>query len=98
MRWVPTRSESFGRTLDRGAELLGRLIERAKDEGTSWVAAEDAFQLHDTYGFPYEMTRELLAEEGLSVDDAGFEELMEEQRERARRGGAARRRRTRTRR
>ena len=89
MRWVADEERNFGRTLDRGAELLGRLIERAKDEGTSWVAAEDAFQLHDTYGFPYEMTREILAEEGLSVDDQGFEELMEEQRERARRGGGA---------
>ncbi len=48
------------------------------------MSADDAFQLHDTYGFPYEMTRELLAEEGLSVDDQGFEALMEQQRERAR--------------
>ncbi|MGH3992712.1 MAG: alanine--tRNA ligase-related protein, partial [Pseudonocardiaceae bacterium] len=45
------------------------------------MAAEDAFKLHDTYGFPYEMTRELLAEQGLSVDDQGFEELMERARE-----------------
>jgi alanyl-tRNA synthetase len=68
--------------------LLGKLIATAKAEGTSWIDAADAFQLHDTYGFPYEMTRELLAEEGLAVDDAGFEELMEQQRERARSGGA----------
>ena len=61
----------------------------AKEEGTSWVSAEDAFRLHDTYGFPYEMTRELLAEQGLSVDDQGFEELMERARE-VSRGGAAR--------
>ena len=88
MRWVADEERNFGRTLDRGSELLGRLVERAKEEGTSWVAAEDAFQLHDTYGFPYEMTRELLADEGLSVDDQGFEALMEEQRERARSGVA----------
>ena len=76
-----TRSESFGRTLDRGTELLDRLIaRRPRRPGTSWVDAEDAFKLHDTYGFPYDLTKELLAEEGLSVDDEGFEELMEEQR------------------
>jgi alanyl-tRNA synthetase len=51
------------------------------------VSAVDAFRLHDTYGFPYEMTKELLAEEGLSVDDQGFEELMEKAREVSRRGG-----------
>jgi alanyl-tRNA synthetase len=57
------------------------LVRRAREEQTSWVSAEDAFKLHDTYGFPYEMTRELLAEQGLSVDDQGFEELMERARE-----------------
>ena len=46
-----------------------------------WVPADDAFKLHDTYGFPYEMTKELLTEAGLSVDDQGFEELMERARE-----------------
>jgi alanyl-tRNA synthetase len=86
MRWVADEEQSFGRTLDRGSELLARLIERAREDGTSWISADDAFRLHDTYGFPYEMTRELLAEEGLSVDDQGFEALMEAQRERARRG------------
>src|SRR5207247_226102 len=50
--------------------------------------AADAFQLHDTYGFPYDLTKELLAEDGLSVDDQGFEALMERQRARAR-GGVA---------
>ena len=89
LRWIGDEEESFGRTLDRGTELLARLVSDAKEQGTSWIDAEDAFQLHDTYGFPYELTRELLAEEGLSVDDEGFEELMEEQRERRASGGAA---------
>jgi alanyl-tRNA synthetase len=87
-RWVGDEEESFGRTLERGTELLERLIAEAKDEGTSWIDAADAFKLHDTYGFPYDLTKELLAEEGLSVDDSGFEELMEEQRQRARVGAA----------
>ncbi len=86
MRWVSDEEESFGRTLDRGTELLERLIAEAKEQGTSWIDAEDAFRLHDTYGFPYDLTKELLAERGLSVDDSGFEELMEQQRERARTG------------
>jgi alanyl-tRNA synthetase len=88
MRWVTDEEESFGRTLDRGSELLGRLVADAKAAGTSWIDAADAFQLHDTYGFPYDLTKELLAEEGLSVDDQGFEALMEQQRARAR-GGVA---------
>ena len=61
--------EAFGRTLDRGTELLARLVAEAKEQGTSWVDAADAFKLHDTYGFPYDLTKELLAEQGLSVDD-----------------------------
>jgi alanyl-tRNA synthetase len=87
-RWVGDEEESFGRTLERGTELLERLIAEAKESETSWIDAPDAFELHDTYGFPYDLTKELLAEQGLSVDDGGFEELMEEQRRRSR-GGAA---------
>ncbi|MGC1851225.1 MAG: alanine--tRNA ligase [Solirubrobacterales bacterium] len=87
-RWVGDEEESFGRTLERGTELLERLVIEAKESGTSWIDAADAFKLHDTYGFPYDLTRELLAEQGLSVDDGGFEELMEEQRQRARVGAA----------
>jgi alanyl-tRNA synthetase len=86
LRWVGDEEESFGRTLDRGTDLLANLIAEAKEANTSWVDAEDAFRLHDTYGFPYDLTRELLAEEGLSVDDEGFEALMEQQRTRARVG------------
>ncbi len=86
MRWVGDEEEAFGRALDRGSELLARLIAEAREQGTSWVDAADAFKLHDTYGFPYDLTKELLAEQGLSVDDAGFEALMEKQRIRARTG------------
>ena len=87
-RWVGDEEESFGRTLERGTELLERLVAEAKEAETSWIDAADAFKLHDTYGFPYDLTKELLAEQGLSVDDGGFEELMEEQRQRARVGAA----------
>jgi alanyl-tRNA synthetase len=88
IRWVGDEEESFGRTLERGTQMLEELIAQAKQAGTSWVDADDAFRLHDTYGFPYDLTKELLAEAGLSVDDQGFEELMDEQRERARMGTA----------
>ena len=89
-RWARAEEESFGRTLAQGERLLAELVERAKAENTSWVSAEDAFRLHDTYGFPYEMTKELLAVEGLSVDDQGFEELMEKAREVSRAGASSR--------
>jgi alanyl-tRNA synthetase len=88
-QWLDAEEESFGRTLEQGTRLLSELVERAREEQTSWISAEDAFKLHDTYGFPYDLTRELLAQQGLSVDDEGFHELMEEQRERARMGVAS---------
>jgi alanyl-tRNA synthetase len=87
-RWIGDEEESFGRTLERGTQLLERLVAEARESETSWIDAAEAFRLHDTYGFPYDLTKELLAEQGLSVEDAGFEELMEEQRERARTGSA----------
>ena len=91
LRWVGDEERGFGRTLDRGTDLLERLVAEARESGTSWIPAEEAFRLHDTYGFPYDLTRELLAEQGLAVDDEGFEALMEEQRERARVGSGAQR-------
>ena len=88
-RWIGDEEESFGRTLDRGTELVAKLIAEAKQASSSWIDAAAAFQLHDTYGFPYDLTKELLAEEGLAVDDQGFEELMEAQRTRARSGSGS---------
>jgi alanyl-tRNA synthetase len=83
-KWLSSEEESFGRTLEQGTGLLGGLIERAQDAGDEGIAAQDAFTLHDTYGFPFDLTRELVAERGLSVDEDGFERLMEAQRARAR--------------
>ena len=87
-RWVGSEVESFGRTLDRGTAMLDDVVEKALADGNSWISADDAFLLHDTYGFPYDLTREMIAEKGLEVDDQGFEELMEAQRRRARSGAA----------
>ncbi len=83
-KWLDAEEEGFGRTLEQGSRLLDELIARAKDTGAEGVASQDAFMLHDTYGFPIEMTIELVAEHGLGVDEQGFEALMNEQRQRAR--------------
>jgi alanyl-tRNA synthetase len=83
-KWLSSEEESFGRTLEQGMGVLRFHIDHARDHGSDRVHAEDAFKLHDTFGFPFELTRELLAEEGLRVDEAGFQELMEKQRARSR--------------
>jgi alanyl-tRNA synthetase len=86
--WLASEEEGFGRTLEQGTRLLDDLIARAKEDGAEGIAALDAFTLHDTYGFPFDLTRELVAEHDLGVDPEGFETLMEEQRARARAAAA----------
>jgi alanyl-tRNA synthetase len=90
-KWLAAEEEGFGRTLAQGTKLLEELIDTAKREGLEGIGAQDAFTLHDTFGFPFELTTELAAEQGLGVDEEGFELLMERQRARARAagGGAA---------
>ncbi|HEY1458055.1 MAG TPA: alanine--tRNA ligase, partial [Solirubrobacteraceae bacterium] len=82
--WMGTEEQSFGRTLEQGTKLLDALIEGAQRDQSRAIAARDAFTLHDTYGFPFELTRELAAEHGLAVAEEGFSALMEAQRARAR--------------
>ena len=90
--WLEREEQAFGQTLEQGTRILDEHIARAKERGAEGIGAEDAFQLHDTYGFPFELTVELAAEQDLGVDAQGFENLMEDQRVRARavasRGGA----------
>ncbi len=86
--WVSAEEESFGRTLAQGLGTLRLHIDTARERGHSTVPAEEVFRLHDTYGFPYEMTRELLAEEGFSIE-GDFDALMDAQRERGRAGSRA---------
>ncbi|MHB1835877.1 MAG: alanine--tRNA ligase [Solirubrobacteraceae bacterium] len=83
-RWMASEEEGFGRTLAVGLRRLDELIEQAREQDAEGIAAADAFQLHDTYGFPIELTLEIVAEHGLGVDEQGFEALMDEQRSRAR--------------
>jgi alanyl-tRNA synthetase len=84
--WLAAEEESFGRTLAQGLATLQAHIEQARASGADGVSAEEVFRLHDTFGFPYEMTSELLAAEGLRID-GDFEQLMEAQRARGRAGG-----------
>ena len=87
-RWLASEEESFGRTLELGLKRLDELIERARDEGQEGIAGADAFLLHDTYGFPIDMTLEIVAEHNLGVDEEGFEALMEGQRSLSRAGSS----------
>ena len=75
--------EAFRRTLAAGTTILDVAVARTKEAGASVLPGDQAFQLHDTYGFPIDLTLEMAAEQGLSVDREGFTELMREQRERA---------------
>ncbi|MGD9694880.1 MAG: alanine--tRNA ligase [Thermoleophilia bacterium] len=80
-------AEQFARTLTQGRRLLAEVIDRSRAGGR--VSGDDAFRLHDTYGFPLDLTLEAAADAGLAVDAEGFERLMADQRERSRVGGHA---------
>src|SRR5690625_2789944 len=82
---------SFRSTLDSGTTLLSAAVEHAKEQGLTSLSGHDAFTLHDTHGFPIDLTLEIAAEAGLSVDESTFRELMTEQRERARADAMAKR-------
>ncbi len=78
--------EGFNATLDRGLEIFEDVVRRAQSDGRSIVEGEDVFKLYDTYGFPVDLTSLLAQERGLSIDEAGFQKLMAQQRERSRAG------------
>jgi len=82
-RVVDEEETRFRRTLDQGMGILEEALRRARDAGTE-LPAEVAFELHDTYGFPFDLTREIAAEQEMTVDEARFARLMDEQRARAR--------------
>ena len=75
---IKKEEERFAKTLDRGYKLLDEFIAQKKD-----IDGESAFKLYDTFGFPYELTKEIAQENGLNVDEAGFKAAMQEQKERA---------------
>jgi alanyl-tRNA synthetase len=74
---------TFRETLKSGTQIFDLAARNASESGSQRLAAEDAFKLHDTYGFPFDLTLEMAAEAGLAIDEIGFRNLMKEQRERA---------------
>jgi alanyl-tRNA synthetase len=81
---VENEEARFGETLSTGLELLDGIVAEAASKGRGEISGEQAFKLYDTYGFPVELTTEIAADRGFSVDLAGFEQEMEKQRERGR--------------
>ncbi|EUA32110.1 alanine--tRNA ligase [Mycobacterium intracellulare] len=81
---------AFNRTLAAGSKLFDEVAGTTKASGAKAISGSDAFTLHDTYGFPIELTLEMASEAGLQVDEVGFRELMAEQRRRAKADAAAR--------
>ncbi|KFI46776.1 alanyl-tRNA synthetase [Bifidobacterium bohemicum] len=76
--------DAFRRTLENGSTILDMAVSKAKESKDGMVSGKDAFALHDTYGFPIELTLEIAGEQGVPVDRAGFDGLMAEQKSRAR--------------
>ncbi|MDQ1624560.1 MAG: alanyl-tRNA synthetase, partial [Actinomycetota bacterium] len=83
--------EAFRRTLASGTTIFDTAVAESRSSGANALSGDAAFRLHDTYGFPIELTLEMAAEQQLSVDEAGFRQLMQEQRGRAKADAAARR-------
>ncbi|WP_087066124.1 alanine--tRNA ligase [Intestinibacillus massiliensis] len=81
---ISMEETSFDKTIDSGLSILEDMVAAVKAEGKSELPAADAFKLYDTYGFPIDLTVELLEEQQMTTDRAGFDQLMEEQRIRAR--------------
>ena len=76
--------EQFNKTIDQGLNILSEMEAAMKAEGKTELSGEDAFKLYDTYGFPLDLTKEILEEKGCTIDEAGFQAAMNEQREKAR--------------
>ena len=83
-RIIKNEEERFHETLFMGNKRLDELMEGLRRSGQKRLSGQDAFQLYDTFGFPFEMTKSILEESGLNVDESGFEREMEKQREQAR--------------
>ena len=82
---VLTQEENkFNKSLDQGLGILSEMEEAMEKEGKKELAGTDAFKLYDTYGFPIDLTKEILEEKGFTIDEAGFKACMDEQKEKAR--------------
>ncbi len=84
LKVIAMEEERFDATLDAGLNILNGIIADTKAAGRAAVSGEDAFRLYDTFGFPIDLTREMMEEVGMTIDEARFAELMQEQKTRAR--------------
>lgn len=84
MAVINKEEDDFLRTVEAGTSILNDMIAAAKAEGSTVLKGEDAFKLHDTYGFPLDLTKEIAADSGLTVDEEGFKAAMKIQKETAR--------------
>ena len=81
---ITVEENSFYKTIDKGMEILKADIEEMKANGEKIMKGEKSFRLYDTYGFPIDLTKEILEEEGLDLDEDAFKNEMQLQKERAR--------------
>ena len=81
---IRTEEESFARTIDGGMRIFSEMLTEHQAKGETVFSGADAFKLYDTFGFPIDLTAEMAADEGLTVDEEAFRKLMREQKERAR--------------
>ena len=81
---IRIEEEKFNETIEQGMEILSSYIAKLKENKETTLSGENAFKLYDTYGFPIDLTQEILEEENLSIDEVSFNEEMNKQRERAR--------------
>jgi len=88
-RVIQVEEDNFGKTIDSGTAMLTGLIDSLKKQGSTIMSGEDAFKLYDTYGFPLDLTVDMLSESGMTVDAEAFNEHMEAQRTRARKAREA---------
>ena len=86
---IRVEEENFNKTIDAGLRIYNSMIEEHKAKGETVFSGADAFKLYDTYGFPIDLTIEMAGDEGMTVDQEGFQALMEEQRIRARKAREA---------
>ena len=86
---IRVEEENFARTIDGGMNIFNSMLTGYRDRGETVFSGEDAFKLYDTYGFPIDLTMEMAAEQGMTVDETAFRSLMEEQRCRARKAREA---------
>ena len=81
---IRTEEENFARTIDGGIRIYNEMLASHKEKGETVFSGADAFKLYDTFGFPIDLTAEMAAEAGMTIDEDGFKQLMTEQKERAR--------------